>query len=204
MLTGSARALKNGTCDSSYFSTRKGISGMQLSHAWIDAGGVSMSRTWCRRRGWSPGVVLAEAARLRDPASRTSNASTSMAPRNRRRLEWPAPSRRCGPPRRAVSPRRSGRGATRALSRPPRRFRPHLRSSAMSPFTEKEIEYLRGQRLGRLATVGSDGSPHVVPVGFRLDAGAAAIEVGGHALSRSRSGGTCRPTRGWLSSSTIW
>jgi pyridoxamine 5'-phosphate oxidase family protein len=53
----------------------------------------------------------------------------------------------------------------------------------MSPFTEKEIEYLRGQRLG---TVGSDGSPHAVPVGFRLDAEAAAIEVGGHALSRSK------------------
>ena len=56
----------------------------------------------------------------------------------------------------------------------------------MSPFTEKEIEYMRGQRLGRLATVGSDGSPHVVPVGFRLDAEAEAIEVGGHALSRSK------------------
>ena len=37
----------------------------------------------------------------------------------------------------------------------------------MSTFTEKEIEYLRGQPLGRLATVGRDGSPHVVPVGFR-------------------------------------
>ena len=36
----------------------------------------------------------------------------------------------------------------------------------MSAFTEKEIEYLRGQRLGRMATVGRDGSPHVVPVGF--------------------------------------
>ena len=56
----------------------------------------------------------------------------------------------------------------------------------MGPFTEKEIEYLRGQRLGRLATVGFDGSPHVVPVGFRLDAEAAAIELGGHALSRSK------------------
>ena len=27
----------------------------------------------------------------------------------------------------------------------------------MSPFTEKEIEYLHGQRLGRLATVDSGG-----------------------------------------------
>ena len=56
----------------------------------------------------------------------------------------------------------------------------------MSHFTELEIAYLRGQRLGRLATVGSDGAPHVVPVGFRLDADANAIEVGGHGLSRSK------------------
>lgn len=56
----------------------------------------------------------------------------------------------------------------------------------MSHFTDKEIDYLRGQRLGRLATVGSDGSPHVVPVGFRLDADGRAIEVGGHGLSGSK------------------
>lgn len=56
----------------------------------------------------------------------------------------------------------------------------------MSHFTEQEIAYLRGQRLGRLATVGADGSPHVVPVGFRLDADANAIEVGGHGLSGSK------------------
>lgn len=56
----------------------------------------------------------------------------------------------------------------------------------MSHFTEREVAYLRGQRLGRLATVGADGSPHVVPVGFRLDAEANAIEVGGHGLSGSK------------------
>ena len=56
----------------------------------------------------------------------------------------------------------------------------------MSPFTEKEIEYLHGQRLGRLATVGSGSSPHIVPVGFRLDAEAQAIEIGGHGLSKSK------------------
>lgn len=56
----------------------------------------------------------------------------------------------------------------------------------MSNFTEKETEYLRGQRLGRMATVGSDGSPHVVPVGFRLDAEGNAIEIGGHGLSGSK------------------
>ena len=56
----------------------------------------------------------------------------------------------------------------------------------MSTFTEKEIEYLRGQRLGRLATVGPDGSPHVVPVGFRLGPEDDAIEIGGHGLRGSK------------------
>lgn len=56
----------------------------------------------------------------------------------------------------------------------------------MSAFTEKEIQYLRGQRLGRMATVGSDGAPHVVPVGFRLAADGESIEIGGHGLSRSK------------------
>ena len=56
----------------------------------------------------------------------------------------------------------------------------------MSTFTEKEIEYLHGQRLGRLATVGPDGSPHVVPVGFRLGQEENAIEVGGHAIKGSK------------------
>ena len=36
----------------------------------------------------------------------------------------------------------------------------------MSAFTALELEYLGGPlRLGRIATVGSDGTPHVVPVG---------------------------------------
>ncbi len=56
----------------------------------------------------------------------------------------------------------------------------------MSPFTEKGIEYLRGQRLGRVATAGGGGAPHIVPVGFRLGAGAGTIEIGGHGLSRSK------------------
>jgi len=56
----------------------------------------------------------------------------------------------------------------------------------VNPFTEKEIEYLRGQPLGRLATVGPDGSPHIVPVGFRLDVETGTIEIGGHGLSSSK------------------
>jgi pyridoxamine 5'-phosphate oxidase family protein len=59
----------------------------------------------------------------------------------------------------------------------------------MSTFTEKEIEYLRGQRLGRLATVGRDGSPHVVPVGFRLGPDDEVIEIG--------SAGDMRGSKKW-------
>jgi pyridoxamine 5'-phosphate oxidase family protein len=50
----------------------------------------------------------------------------------------------------------------------------------MSVFTAAEIAYLQSQRLGRLATVGADGQPHVVPVGFRYNADQDAIEIGGH------------------------
>jgi pyridoxamine 5'-phosphate oxidase family protein len=50
----------------------------------------------------------------------------------------------------------------------------------MSAFTASEVSYLTGQRLGRLATVGADGQPHVVPVGFRYNPDEDAIEIGGH------------------------
>lgn len=56
----------------------------------------------------------------------------------------------------------------------------------MSPFTDREIEYLRGQRLGRMATTGGTGAPHIVPVGFRLDSEARTIQIGGHGLSKSK------------------
>ena len=56
----------------------------------------------------------------------------------------------------------------------------------MSGFTEKEIEYLGEQRLGRLATVSASGRPHVVPVAFRYDPEIGAIDIGGHNLGRSK------------------
>ncbi len=56
----------------------------------------------------------------------------------------------------------------------------------MSPFTDKEIDYLRGQRLGRMATTGSKGAPHIVPVGFRLDRDAQIIQIGGWGLIQSK------------------
>jgi pyridoxamine 5'-phosphate oxidase family protein len=50
----------------------------------------------------------------------------------------------------------------------------------MSAFTDAEIAFLKAQRIGRLATVGADGQPHVVPVGFRYNPNEDAIEIGGH------------------------
>ena len=50
----------------------------------------------------------------------------------------------------------------------------------MSVFSDVEIDYLGSQRLGRLATVGRDGMPHVVPVAFRYNPDVDAIDIGGH------------------------
>ena len=41
-------------------------------------------------------------------------------------------------------------------------------SSPASPLGDAEVEYLRSQRIGRLATVGPGGQPHVVPVKYQL------------------------------------
>ena len=50
----------------------------------------------------------------------------------------------------------------------------------MSRFSDEELMYLDEEaHLGRLATVGEDGVPHVVPVGWRYDAENDAIEIGG-------------------------
>jgi pyridoxamine 5'-phosphate oxidase family protein len=56
----------------------------------------------------------------------------------------------------------------------------------MSSFTPRELEYLAGQRLGRIATVGADGTPHVVPVSFRHNPETDTIDVGGHGLAGSK------------------
>jgi pyridoxamine 5'-phosphate oxidase family protein len=57
----------------------------------------------------------------------------------------------------------------------------------MSVFRENELRYLAGGRqLGRIATVGPDGTPHVVPVGWIYNAARDTIDVGGHELERSK------------------
>ena len=59
----------------------------------------------------------------------------------------------------------------------------------MSAFSAAELAFLTNggrRRLGRIATVGADGTPHVVPVGWRYDPERDAIVVGGHDLARTK------------------
>jgi pyridoxamine 5'-phosphate oxidase family protein len=57
----------------------------------------------------------------------------------------------------------------------------------VSVFTEAERRYLAGGRqLGRIATVGADGTPHVVPVAWIYNAARETIDVGGHELEGSK------------------
>ncbi|HEY9484940.1 MAG TPA: PPOX class F420-dependent oxidoreductase [Micromonosporaceae bacterium] len=50
----------------------------------------------------------------------------------------------------------------------------------MAVFNEQQLAYLQGDAgLGRIATVGPDGTPHVTPVGWRVDPQAGVIEVSG-------------------------
>ena len=58
-----------------------------------------------------------------------------------------------------------------------------------SAFTDRELDYLserRPGRLGRIATVGKDGTPHVVPVGWRFNRELDSIDVGGMDVARTK------------------
>lgn len=52
-------------------------------------------------------------------------------------------------------------------------------------FTAAELAYLAGQPFARLATVGPEG-PHVVPVGFTLNAELGTLDISGRELATSR------------------
>lgn len=52
--------------------------------------------------------------------------------------------------------------------------------------TREHIDYLAGQRLGRLATVGPDGAPQNNPVGFRYNPDLGTIDIAGWNMGRSR------------------
>jgi pyridoxamine 5'-phosphate oxidase family protein len=56
----------------------------------------------------------------------------------------------------------------------------------MSVFTPAEIDYMKSQRLCRLATVGSNHQPHVVPVAFRYNPDLDTIDIGGHDFARRK------------------
>ncbi len=57
----------------------------------------------------------------------------------------------------------------------------------MSIFTHKEIEYLGSGLLGRLATVGPDGTPHIAPVGmFSHNAELDTVDVSGHGMADTK------------------
>jgi pyridoxamine 5'-phosphate oxidase family protein len=57
----------------------------------------------------------------------------------------------------------------------------------VSVFTEAELRYLTGGRLlGRIATVGADGTPHVVPVGWIYNAASDTIDISGYELEQSK------------------
>jgi pyridoxamine 5'-phosphate oxidase family protein len=53
-------------------------------------------------------------------------------------------------------------------------------------FSDEEIAYLRSQPLTRLATVGPDGQPDVVPLAFEFDGGGFWVGGVGDAVARTR------------------
>jgi len=55
-----------------------------------------------------------------------------------------------------------------------------MANKKQSSLTAAEIAYLQSQRMARIATVGSNGQPHVVPVAFRYNLETQTIDIGGH------------------------
>lgn len=57
----------------------------------------------------------------------------------------------------------------------------------MSVFTQREIEYLGSGLLGRLATVGRDGTLHVAPIGmFSHNTELDTIDIRGHGMTDTK------------------
>lgn len=49
----------------------------------------------------------------------------------------------------------------------------------MVRLTPAQIDFLAAHRLGRIATAGTDGKPHVVPTSFRYNVELGTLDVGG-------------------------
>ena len=133
-----------------------------------------------------------------------------VADRRRDRHRGPVHRRRLGDQRRARRRHAGSGGAHRRVPgrdvgrngggrrRPRRRARAHPAPRArargrprdggrMSAFTARELGYLRGRRrLARVATVGRDGTPHVVPVGWTYNAEHDTIDIGGSRLEQTK------------------
>jgi pyridoxamine 5'-phosphate oxidase family protein len=56
----------------------------------------------------------------------------------------------------------------------------------VSIFNEDELAYLQESRLGRLATIGADGMPHVVPLGWTYNPELDTIDIGGRDLPNTK------------------
>jgi pyridoxamine 5'-phosphate oxidase family protein len=56
----------------------------------------------------------------------------------------------------------------------------------VTAFDADELTYLRERPLGRLATVGRDGTPHVVPVGWNYSADLDTIAVDGRNVPETK------------------
>jgi pyridoxamine 5'-phosphate oxidase family protein len=59
---------------------------------------------------------------------------------------------------------------------------------AQTPFSPSEVAYLTnaGRALGRIATVGQDGTPHVVPTGWVYNDQTGTIDVAGHSVEQTK------------------
>src|SRR3954447_8186553 len=56
----------------------------------------------------------------------------------------------------------------------------------MTELTAAQIAYLGSQMLGRVATTGADGKPHVVPTSFRYNGDLGTVDVGGHHVATTK------------------
>ena len=57
----------------------------------------------------------------------------------------------------------------------------------MSAFSQAELNYLHnGRKLGRIATVGADGTPHVVPSGWQHNSDLDTIDVTGRNVADTK------------------
>jgi pyridoxamine 5'-phosphate oxidase family protein len=57
---------------------------------------------------------------------------------------------------------------------------------APSLLSPAQIEYLSGQRLGRLATAGADHKPHVAPTSFRFNPELGTVDAGGLRVAQTK------------------